>query len=133
MDDILSAASLLLTIVTVLYALWYQAIVSVLQIEIPKFAEDRPKPLSIVNKVLLSRALPLFLMSLIVSAVFTPDMIKLFCEYLKSVISDNSVENFHYNSLKTAFFFVVIFSIGITIHSGNILRKLFLIKRKMSE
>lgn len=120
MSDILSAASLLLIIVTVLYALWYPELIIAINIEIPKHSEDRPAPLADVNKILFSRAIPLFLSSLIVSMVFVPDAINIIYE----VINRKTEVAYKYSSVKTAICVVVFFSVGLTIHSGNMLRKI---------
>ncbi len=115
MGDVLSAASLLLTIVTVLYALWYPELLKAISVKIPDHFEDRAAPLFEVKKVLFSRAVPLFLSSFIVSLIFVPDALNIIKEILHA-------EKVIYSSVKTAICVVVLFSICITLHSGNILR-----------
>jgi len=130
MGDILSAASLLLAIVTVLYALWYQELTSALQTEIPIHKEEYPKSLATLKKVFFSRAIPLFLSSVTVSFVFLPDAITIVIQVIDAWATDNISKNFVYSSVKTAICVVVVFSIGIAVHSGSILIRINgLIKR----
>ena len=120
MGDILSAASLLLTIVTVFYALWYPELIKAIDKKVPTHREDRSGPLSEINKILLSRAIPLFLSSFVVSIIFMPDAIDIIVE---SINREDGVI-YKYNSVKMAICIVVFFAIGITIHSGNMLIKI---------
>ena len=132
MGDILSAASLLLTIVTVLYALWYPELIEGLKIEIPPHKEDRPGPLSKINKVIYSRALPLFISSMLVSVVFIPDVVNILKEVYEAWMQDDgAIPN--YSSVKTAICIVVIFSICISFHVGIMLMKMLQIKRNMKK
>lgn len=124
MGDILSAASLLLAIVTVLYALWYQELISALQTEIPEHIEDYPKPLAALKNVLFSRAIPLFLSSVTVSFVFLPDAITIILQVIDAWSAGDISNHFVYSSVKTAICIVVMFSIGITAHSGSMLIKI---------
>jgi hypothetical protein len=133
MGDILSAASLLLAIVTVLYALWYQELTAAIEIEIPNHKEDRPKPLTKLNQILFSRAIPLFLSSVTVSVVFLPDAITIVTQVIDVLSSGDATDNFVYSSVKTAVCIVVIFSIGITVHSGSILIKIMSLKGRMKK
>ncbi len=120
MGDILSAASLLLTIVTVLYALWYPELSEAIKTEVPIHSQDRPGPLAYVKKILWSRAVPLFFSSLVVSIIFIPDAINIVNEvfhlYKRNI--------YKYNSVKTAICVVVVFSVGITFHLANVLWKI---------
>jgi len=124
MGDILSAASLLLAIVTVLYALWYQELISALQTEIPEHIEDYPKPLAALKNVLFSRAIPLFLSSVTVSFVFLPDAITIILQVIDAWSAGDISKHFVYSSVKTAICILVMFSIGITAHSGSMLIKI---------
>jgi len=121
MGDILSAASLLLAIVTVLYALWYKELASALQTEIPEHREEYPKPLATLKKVFFSRAIPLFLSSVTVSFVFLPDAITIVMQAIEVWSTGDIRKDFVYSSVKTAICIVVMFSIGITAHSGSML------------
>jgi len=132
MGDILSAASLLLTIVTVLYALWYPELIEGLKIKIPAHKEDRPGPLSKINKVIYSRALPLFISSVLVSVVFIPDIINILKDaYEAWAQSDGDIPN--YSSVKSAICIVVAFSIFMSLHVGFMLVKMLNIKRNMNK
>lgn len=132
MGDILSAASLLLTIVTVLYALWYQELMSALQIEVPIHKEDRSAPLLRINSMIYSRAIPLFVSSVLVSVVFIPDVVGILREAFRAWEQANRYIQY-YDSVKTAVCIVVVFSIALSVHAGFILMKLLKIRHDMKK
>ena len=132
MGDILSAASLLLTIVTVLYALWYQELMSALQIEVPIHKEDRSAPLLRINSMIYSRAIPLFVSSVLVSVVFIPDVVGILREAFRAWDQAGSYIQY-YDSVKTAICIVVVFSIALSVHAGFILLKLLKIRHDMKK
>jgi hypothetical protein len=73
MTDLLSAASLLLTALTIIYGLWYPQMVEVLKIIPPTHKADRTKPYREVCHVIRTRALPLFVISGLLTFIFVPD------------------------------------------------------------
>jgi hypothetical protein len=131
MSDILSAASLLLAVATVLYALWYPEILASININIPPYKEDRSGPLSDLKNTLYSRAIPLFIMTLLVAGVFIPDALKIISETIGYLRQDRPDVVLTYSSVKTAFVFVVILSIALVFQTGGMLRKLLSHKNEM--
>lgn len=131
MGELLSAASLLLTIVTVLYALWYPEIVEGLNIKIPKHEEDWPGPSKKIETLIRSKVIPLFVSSMLVSIVFIPDAISIIKEaYWVWMHAENPASK--YSSVKTAFTLVVLFSVYLWLQVSSILIKLISKKRKMN-
>jgi hypothetical protein len=116
MSDLLSAASLLLAVLGVLYGLWYPEIIDALGIKVPEYAEDRKRPYREVSSVLYSRALPLTIASLGVSLIFLPDAIKI----VKDTVLEFQVQGIthlkNYSAVRAAFCFVVAMSITIAVH-----------------
>ncbi len=133
MSDVLSAASLLLAVSTVLYALWYPEIMVSININIPQYREDRTGPLSEIKNTYYSRAIPLFLITLIVAGVFIPDAIKIIFETIGYISQDNPDVILTYSSVKTAFVIVVVLSVALVIQTGGMLIKLFLHKKQMEK
>jgi len=76
MNDLLAAASLLLTVVSVLYGLWYEeiskAIENARKLPPASLVEDRVAPLKKMRATLYSRAIPLAIASICVALVFLP-------------------------------------------------------------
>lgn len=73
--DVLSAASLMATIVAILYSLWYPEIRQVLNLPWHEFHGDRVLDARAAKASLLTRAFPLFLASVLPAVVFAPDAI----------------------------------------------------------
>jgi hypothetical protein len=72
MTDLLSAASLLLAIMSALYGLWRKDIDDALHIVPPRHPPDRVLPFGRVGGVLYTRALPLAIASVLVALVILP-------------------------------------------------------------
>ena len=117
MGDLLSAASLILAVVGMLYSLWYPEIQKALDEQIPKFKEDRIKINKAIGGVLWTRSLPLAILALIVSLIFTPDTLKVSYE-IYNQISTSDIATFfrNYDSVGIAFCVVEILTIGIGLH-----------------
>lgn len=116
MSDLLSAASLLLAVLGVLYGLWYPEINDSLEIRVPEFTEDRRRPHRKVCNVLYSKALPLTIAALSVSLIFLPDAIKITKDTILEIQAQGIGYIKNYNAVYTAFCFVVVMSIAIAIH-----------------
>jgi hypothetical protein len=116
MSDLLSAASLLLAVLGVLYGLWYPEIIAALDRKVPDFAEDCKGPYRHVSSVLYGRALPLTVAALGVSLIFLPDALKA----VRDTILGYQVQGVacirSYSAVYTAFCFVVAMSMAIAIH-----------------
>lgn len=129
MSDAISAASLLMAVVAILYGAWYQEIIKAINVVIPK--HDRAIPLVTVNQALLSRCVPLTFMAIAVSLVFLPDAF----EILKHSFSVAEQMGFgayaKYSSVRTAFCLVVFVSCAITTHLLMLLKSLLKVRREL--
>jgi len=130
MSDLLSAASLILAVVGILYGLWYPEIQKVLEKEVPKHVEDRGFIHREISSTLLSRSLPLAFLAILISLIFLPDTIKYLLEILTQ-IGTGGISKFisDYNAVSTAFCAVEFLTISIGIHtlilSGKLIRMRF--------
>jgi len=115
MVDLLSAASLLMAIVGVLYGLWYGDITSSLTMALPQHLEDRQKPLSEARLVFWGKAFPLVLASASVTLVFMPPALtiiaKSFCGYFAYGYM------FTYDPIATSLVLVEVFVCALFVHS----------------
>lgn len=132
MSDLLSAASLLLAVLGVLYGLWYPEITAALEIKVPDFAEDRKRPYRQVSSVLYSRALPLTIAALGVSLIFLPEAIKITRDTFLQYQAQGVAYIKNYNAVYTAFCFVVAMSIAIAVHLTIFSAKLSRLRKRLS-
>lgn len=117
MNDLLSSASLLLTIITVLYSLWYKEIVDALNIPIPQHKEDRTPCIKEIKLVLFHKAMPLSLASAVIGIINLPPAIEIAHFSVKNLISKGFQSINDYCPVRTSYEFVVILMIYITIHT----------------
>ena len=113
MSDLLSSASLLIAIVTVLYALWYPEIrKGIKEISATDVREDNK--VSDVAGIILWRALPLMAASLSLTAVFLKDAI-LIVQNSWHVTADLRSRLKTYDAVSTAFVLVEAFCIFLAV------------------
>jgi hypothetical protein len=131
MSDLLSAASLLLAIIAVLYGMWYPEIVRSLATGISEHAGERRKPRYQVAAVRKSRALPLMIATILLAAVFLPDATRIVVHGAAMFKAQGVIAVLGYSAVATAFVLVEIVAIGFAVSStrgwlrfGDLLRKL---------
>jgi hypothetical protein len=73
MADLLAAASLLLTVVTVLYSLWYPEVAAASKREIKQLAANRTNDFDECRAVLFWKAVPLCLVTILLVFINGPD------------------------------------------------------------
>jgi len=132
MSDLLSAASLLLAVVSVVYGLWYPEIVHAMDTTIPKHAEDRRRPYKDVSTMLFRRSLPLAIAALVVTAVFLPDALRIGWLSINDYSESGWSALRRYDSVATAFFVVELFATALTVHAVNLAVKLFQLRRRLA-
>ncbi|HET7231837.1 MAG TPA: hypothetical protein VFJ16_17630 [Longimicrobium sp.] len=116
MSDKLSAASLLLAIVAVLYGMWYPQLVEALDTPVPEFPAERPKPRKAVEEIRRHRALPLLLAATGVAGVFLPDAVEIAIESLRILARKRIGAVRAYDSVATAFILVEVLSLYFVRH-----------------
>lgn len=116
MSDRLSAASLLLAIVAVLYGMWYPQLTQALETKVPEFPAERPGLRKQVLEVRRTRALPLMLAAIGLALVFLPDVVGIAARSI-GILIENGVEAVRlYDSVTTAFLLVEVVSLYFAIH-----------------
>jgi hypothetical protein len=116
MSDKLSAASLLLAIVAVLYGLWYPILTEGLATPVPEFSANRAGPRKAVRSTRNTRALPLMVATVGVAAVFLPDAVAILIQSLRYGVSQGLGALAAYDSVSTAFVLVEGLSIYFAAH-----------------
>ena len=119
MADLLSAASLLLTVVTILYSLWYTEISGTSSSQIEKFAANRRAAHRDARAVFLFKALPLSLATTALFGASLPAAIAIIQRPIASTLST-------YDAVSTIFVAVacvLLFLSGHTLYSAAKLGK----------
>jgi len=116
MSDLLSAASLLMAVIAILYSLWYPELTKVLEIKPRKYTEDNVAYCVLAKQVFFGKAIPLSLMAFSVALIFLPDAIKLFIASTLYYIEGGVIDMKNYDAVKTAYCFVFLFSLILAIY-----------------
>jgi NADH:ubiquinone oxidoreductase subunit 5 (subunit L)/multisubunit Na+/H+ antiporter MnhA subunit len=114
MGDILSATSLLLTIITVLYGLWSQEIKQATNIDLNIYGEDNSEQYHKVNYVLKYKSFPLLVASLLLTFIISPKALEIINSSITLIIKEIDWE---YNTVLAAYIMVWFFSIVISVYS----------------
>lgn len=77
MSDLLSSASLLLTLIALLYGMWYQEIVQAIDTIVQPQPRDRVQDYQRANGVYLTKAMPLAVAAIVLTLVFAPDSVRI--------------------------------------------------------
>lgn len=132
MGDLLSAASLLLAVVAVLYGLWYPELMAALAIKVPPHKEDRDEPHRRVSSSLFGRAVPLAAGSSVLALVFLPDAISILLISARNLGVDGLSALRRYDAVRTSFCLVVTFAISLGIHAISVVVRLIKLRRRLS-
>jgi hypothetical protein len=106
--DLLSAASLLLTLVGLVYGIWYAEIMTAIGMPIPLPVGDRADVRDAVRATLYHKALPLAVLSLILTAIFVPDAVAIVALAIKAFRAQGCGAFGQYDAAEAAFCLVVV-------------------------
>lgn len=105
MSDEIAVASLLMAILAILYGAWYSEIVKAVNLEVPK--HDKAINFGMVKGTLYGKCLPLLVLSILTTAVFTPSLVSIISHSIL-IAKDNGFDAYQrYNAVKTAFCLVI--------------------------
>ena len=124
MGDILSATSLLLTIITVLYGVWYSEINNTIDLKKPLHVEDGGLLYKTVVSVLKHKAVPLFIASLSLTLIMLGQVVGII-EEACTIIFINKWSSFkYYDVVKMIYCTVFVFSFSISLYTFNSVKEL---------
>lgn len=132
MADLLSASSLLIAIVAILFSLWYADIAKALTIIPKNYKEDNVAACVTVTNALVTKALPVALMALSVALIFLPDAFKLTKESLNVYGHLGFTALSTYDAVATAYCFVTLLSVVLASYMIVLAVKLFSLRRRLS-
>lgn len=130
MGDLLSASSLLLAVIGILYGFWYNDLHEAKTTEVPNHAANCTAPRIKVSGILWSRALPLATSSVLLALVFLPDAIKLVSDSY-SAYAKHGFSLASYDAVRTAFCVVVVFKVILAIHLSTLFVQITSLRRQL--
>ncbi|MER0327524.1 hypothetical protein [Vibrio vulnificus] len=124
MSDLISASSLLMAVVAVLFSLWYGELNRLIQAKVAKYADDNKALKAEISNALLSKSLPLAIISVLVPLTFAPIVWSFLVESWQLFNSHGLPTLETYDAAKTAFCLVFWVTVGLAIYSVALLVKL---------
>lgn len=125
--NLLSASSILLAIITALYAVFYPFLIEVIEIKSSKHSADNNPKLKLAKSTFNSKLLPLLIGSIVITVLFLPEF---FNTIVNSIKAFGSIDEMNYDTLTASFLVVCVFMIFLTCAIINLAIKL---KRKIKE
>jgi len=129
MSDLLSAASLFLAVLGLLYSSWYGEVRQALDLAIPPHKDDRRPVLSKVSAAYYTRTLPLVIGAASVSIILLPDLLRTLWSSFHSYRDLGFCAIRSYDAVKTLFCAIWAMTIMFTVHAFFLARNL---KTKLS-
>lgn len=117
MSDLLSAASLFLAVIGLLYSVWYGEITMALATDVPKHREDRGSAIREMRTVYRTRALPLALASVTLAVVLIPDLVSVVLSAINAVSQEGAAAITLFDAARALFCAIAITSIGLAAHT----------------
>lgn len=124
MNELLTAASVLLAITGVLYALWHDDIVNAISMVMPQHKEDRGEFDKKLKSALWSRAIPLFIATVCIMLVYLPPSIGIILSSFQGYRSLGLEYLQNYDPIATSFVLVEVFTSVLAIQSVVYVSKL---------
>ena len=118
-----------MAIAAILFSLWYVEIAKTLEIKPKPYTEDNVLALTTIKSIIISKSIPVTLMSSSVAAIFLPDSIRLI---LNSIAIYRSPEiKFSYDAVQTAYCFVSLISVVLAFYMAILTKQLFSLKKML--
>lgn len=106
MGDLLTAAALILTAISIIYGQWIDDINSVLNLEVSSHKADNRKKHSTAKNVLLNKAMPLLIVAILFTLVYLPNVIEILREVFNIKFKKQT-----YDAIKATFILIELFQI----------------------
>lgn len=132
MIEQLSSASLLLTVVTVLYSLWYSEIKNAKEIESRSDKRNNTPKINKVKETIKYKSGPISILSIILSVILLPDTISIILNSSRIYLENPLYIFEYYDSVSTTFCFIQFGLIAFSIQFVVDLIKLRKKKRELT-
>lgn len=131
MSDLLSAASLLMAVIAIIYSLWYPELTEQLSITPKQHREDNAAACQSLRVALIGKATPLTILALLIAMTFLPGALEIAHEAI-STYRDHGAGAIHrYNAVKMAYFLVSVVSVALSFYITALSIKLFRLWRRL--
>lgn len=127
--DLLSAASLLATVLSLLYSTWYGDINSARKSKIPLQPDDRASVIDVVRTARRSRAVPLLVAAVLLTAALAPTTLEVVQDTWHVWLTTPS--HSHYDPVQACFVGVFVVTVVLTVLTASAVRSLSLLLRKL--
>jgi len=117
MSDLLSAASLFLAVIGLLYSVWYGEITKAIALTAPQHRDDRGPVIRETKTAYQTRALPLAMASVTLAIVLTPDLVSVAVSAFRAVSQEGVSAVNLYDAVRTLFCAIAVTSIGLAAHT----------------
>jgi hypothetical protein len=124
MSDLLSAASLLLTLIALLYGMWYSEIAAATNITVQPQPADRLLDYQRAQVVFWTKAIPLTVAALLLSAVFLPTAVQLVGRAVQHWWKVGVLAIRDYDPVATSLILVTVGAIFFSVHLFSLSRQL---------
>lgn len=120
--DLLSAASLLATVISVLYSTWYSEITAARDVTIP--LHDRDPVIARVSTALWSRAVPLVAAAVLLAVALAPICVDVVWRAAHALFTATP-SNWHYDPVQACFVGVFVVTVMLSVLTASATRRLF--------
>lgn len=131
MSDLLSAASLLMAVIAIIYSLWYPELTEKLNISPKQHREDNVAACQSVKMALIGKAIPLSILALLIALTFLPDALKIALEAMATYKIHGAESIKLYSAVKMAYCLVSAVSVALAFYIIVLLVKLFSLWRSL--
>jgi hypothetical protein len=125
MSEILSAASLLMTVATILFSIWHREILEALEFDVQDYEKTNRNNRRKVQRVLRFKAGPLALMATATVLAFVPDWLSIVFHSAKNYYFNGFHGLANYSSVHTALCLVILSIGGLAGHSVYLCIRLY--------
>lgn len=129
MSDLLSSASVLLTMIALLYGMWYQEIVKAIETVVQARPQDRAPDRERVKSVFMTKALPLAVAAALLTVVFVPVTIKILVVSVNHVCEHGWKAVRDYDAVSTS---LVLVTLGTGFFSWHLLSLVKKVHKKLN-
>lgn len=117
MNDLLSAASLFLAVLGLLYSAWYSEIRETLALQAPDYKDDRGPLIERVRAAYWTRAVPLAFGAVALALILTPDLVRTVWSFGAALWTVGLKTLATYDAVRTLFCAIAAMTIGFAIHA----------------
>ena len=131
MSDKLSAASLLLTAIAIVYSLWYPEMAAILKLVPQPHKADNRQAHANVGNAIATRAVPLLAISLLLTMIFVPDSIRVVRLSIQNAAEKHAAAISDYSAVATSLVAVTGMLAVLSVHLALLTWRLVQLRGKL--